>query len=340
MTATRDEGLMGQVALQAARPVEFYAEFLSHMKIEFKAAFDAHMCEERRRGGRDICTYVPIIPGGPKPTASPEEQIAALVYDEMPDVYVGFQYKERLCPSFRRKFLGRGLFDVRRRDGTNPDFAACGLDGALPEVHVFGACPFVFVIDERNLAPLPEPRGWADLLDPMYAGKVCFNGTKYGCDLNILLYVARRFGMGGLEALRRNVASTTHASRMGRYLGTSQNGGAGVYVMSSFFAHACAQNRVRCHMVWPEEGAAFQPLFIMGKTGSMQRCRAAWDFVLGEQWGRRLAENRFPVTDPRVDNRLEGPLDWFGWDYICRDDIDGVVARIDELFGDVPSLGK
>lgn len=334
-------GLAERVADQAARPVEFYAEFLSHMKGEFKLAFDAVMREERRRGGRDICTYVPIMPGGgPRTDATAEEQIAALTFEDMPDVYVGFQYKERLCPSFRRKFLGRGLFDERPRAGLNADFAACGLDDAVPEVHVFAACPFVLVIDERNLGPLPEPRSWADLLDPMYAGKVCFNGTKYGCDLNVLLYIARRYGVDALADLRRNVVSETHASRMGRYLGTGQNGGAGVCVMSSFFAHACTRGRPRSHMVWPADGAAFQPLFIMGKRGSMERCRAAWDFVLGEEWGQRLADNCFPSTHPAVENRLEGPLDWFGWDFICRDDIDAVVERIDALFGDVPNFGK
>ena len=41
-----------------------------------------------------------------------------------------------------------------------------------------------------------------------------------------------------------------------------------------------------------------------------------------------------------MENGLEGPLGWFGWDFIYREDIDRIVARIDELFADVPNFKK
>lgn len=339
------EALRERLARQDEAPVELRAEFLAHMKVEFKDAFEEAMLGWCRAGGGQVRTYVPTIPGGPRPTLAPEERVAALSYEDMPQVQVGFQYKESLCPAFRRRFLGRGLFEDVPRPGLSRDFQGMGLDDArMAEVRIVAACPFVIVVDERNLGGAPEPRGWEDLLDPRLEGKVCFNGTKYGCDLNVLLFIARRFGEEGLERLRRNVARSCHASRMVRYMGTSRNGGAGVYVMSSFFAHVCASAKPRCHMVWPAEGAACQPIFVMGKKGSLKRYPETYSFLLGSAWGQRLADNYFPSTNPLVDNRLEGPdggrLDWFGWDFILRDDIDAIVARIDALFGDVPGFEK
>ena len=339
-------GLTAEAARQAARPVEFQGEFLAHMKVEFKRELDRVLLEHRRQTGEDVCTYVPIIPGGPGPDLPYQERIANLTYEDLPAVSAGFQYKEWLCPAFREKFYGRGLFEELRREGPgtegglNPDFAPFGVDDRCPEVHIFAACPFVMVVDERNLGDLPEPRSWLDLLDSRYEGAVCFNGTKYGPDLNILLYLARLYGDDALDRMRRNTASTTHASRMVRYMGTSRNGRAPIYVMNSFFAHVCASSRPRCHLVWPEDGAACQALFMVGKTGSYKRYRFLYDFVLGEEWGRRLAENRFASANPRVENGLEGPLGWFGWDFIYREDIDRIVARIDDLFGDVPNFKK
>jgi hypothetical protein len=330
------------VALQDTRHIEFMGELLSQMKLVLKRGFDEMAMDYRRNTGRAIRSYIPVIPGGPTPTVPPEERIRRETFDDLPQVSVGFQYRERMCPEFRDKFLGKGLFEVLGdRVPARELSSGCTIFGGLDEIRIFSCCPFVMVVDLANLSASGIkriPTTWADLLDPVFEDSICINGTKYGPDLNILMYIERRFGERGLRALRENVAGVTHASRMCRYIGTKRNAGTVVYLMPAYFASIC-EGKARARVVWPEDGAAFQPIFLMGKLGSYEDLRVVYDYVLGKGLGRQLADNRFPVTNPEVDNSLEGRgLDWFGWDYVLDPHVGERISRASVLFESVPKL--
>jgi hypothetical protein len=325
---------------QSANRIVFEAEFLGHTKMVMKAALDREIIKQEDQSSKNMCHYIPVIPGGPSPTIPTEKQIELTEYSDLPDIYVGFQYKEKLCPSFRKKFLMNDEFECLSYGAMNSDFKECGIEAGIDQAHIFACCPFIFVVDKKNLGGAPIPNSWQDLMKPEYKDKICINGTKYGPDLNVLLFYDRLFGHEGIAKLRDNTCATMHASRMNRYMGTSSNYGAGIYIMSWFFARA-GRSKPSCKVIWPKEGAAFQPIFVMGKHGTFKKYRYIYDYLLGPECGQVLADNCFPALHPCVLNHLEGKrLNWFGWDYVTQDCTDESVAYVEDMFNDLQGSAR
>lgn len=321
---------------QSQRKPELRAEFLAHMKLVFRDRFTQYVNGLNRQTGFEICADIPVIPGGPGPKLTPQEYISALTLEDIPPLQVNFQFKERLCRQFREKFLDKGYFESLPRGPVPAELEPLRLEKTPPEIFPFAFYPFVFLVSPSRLGGAPVPRSWRALLDPAYRGKIAINGTKYGPEISILMFVLARYGETGLKALRENISGADHASRLCRYIGTPLAGGCAVSLVPAFFAEA-ASGRGGTELIWPEEGAVVQPIFLTVRRGALPRLKPAVDYILGEEWGRCLAENRVVSAAAGVENRLGGGLAWAGWDFMLSEDIDEKIALIDRTFGSLPS---
>lgn len=319
------ESFTEELKRQTKADVEFRGEFIGHIKMILRNEFAAKNMEWQKEGF-DCLTYIPTIMGHRR-----EGETGALP-GPFPDILTGFQINEMLDLIYRKDFSEFGPVP-------NPpmpeQYSYLQLDQAFPQFGVFALNLFQIVIDHRNLDGLPVPKSWEALLDPMYRGKICLNGTKYGPDLHILAWFYKKFGTRGVEGLKKNVGAAMHASRMSRNMGSKQ--GYGICVINRFFALAC-KGREGIELIWPREGAIVQPIWVMVKAGKAGKYATLLAFLFGSRLGQIMADNGYISLAEGVTYKAEpeGLLDWYGWDLIQRKDSPEIVTYLRKLFQDVP----
>lgn len=327
------EPLMERIRAQSARPVGFYGEMIGSMKMLMRADLEKYAASRVLSPGETVNTYIRTIMGTPSPLF-PGEGNADCMFDTLPDIIVSNQMSGFLTGPFF-EMARKKDWEVLPRLDRHPAFSDCGLDDMCGGFYIFGACPFVFMIDKEKLGSLPVPHSWEDIFDTAYRGRICINGTRHGPDITILLYLCQRFGMDRLLTLHDNIASSLHGSSMARNIATGRNGNIAIYLSTAFFAYAHGEDE-RISIIWPEDGAPFQPCTLLVKKGCAERYRWVIDYVLGKRFGSLLSKNWYPSTRADLNgNMLDGKkLCWCGWEYLNDRRTPDVIAKIREIFAD------
>jgi ABC-type Fe3+ transport system substrate-binding protein len=87
-------------------------------------------------------------------------------------------------------------------------------------------------------------------------------------------------------------------------------------------------------VIWPEDGALIMPMYLLAKAEPKRDLKPFLDFVLGERYGQKSADNGYPVLNPAVDNKLpdNAGFKWLGWDYIRSYSMEELYKRVMEIF--------
>ncbi len=203
-----------------------------------------------------------------------------------------------------------------------PRHAACGLADPAGIATPLALIPFVFLVDAARLGDLPLPSRWADLLNPLYAGKIVFGGWKpekaatYDeCNRFFLAAMLRDFGEDGIKSLAANVAGLMHTPRMPRMAGTGRDGGGAIYILPWFFAEICPR-RSHTRMIWPQDGALVMPIYLLARRGLSGPAARLADYLLGDEFGMKLMRNCYPPAwshQAQDHYPLGAALKWMGW---------------------------
>jgi ABC-type Fe3+ transport system substrate-binding protein len=231
----------------------------------------------------------------------------------------------------------RGWFTPLALPSVHPLFG--GLDLADPKkiFSLYGAMPYVLVVNHKRLNGRASPRRIDDLLKPEFDGSVAVPYARDDITEHLLLCVWRKSGADGIRALARNVAQTGHAPELISDMTAHNDGGPCVYLLSWFFANTVPK-RDHIEIVWPQDGALLCPLYAVAKDDLTAAQKAAADFLFGAELGQSLSEGWFAHVNPDVRYRLDmdgNPrFQWVGWDYIYEKPLEKRVAEIERVFCD------
>lgn len=140
----------------------------------------------------------------------------------------------------------------------------------------------VLAYNRQMLRPEDAPKGWADLLDPRFAGQLTMpSPLESGSALTSILYLYQRFGEDYFSGLRRN--EVLAAGGNGSTLSRLQSGERPVgMVLMENLLQAEAKGMDSVAMVLPEEGALTipSPLAVLANSDQPELARrvAAWFF--------------------------------------------------------------
>jgi ABC-type Fe3+ transport system substrate-binding protein len=195
---------------------------------------------------------------------------------------------------------------------------------------IFGAMPYVLLVNHRRLNGRPAPRKIADLTNPVYEGSL---GTGFAPDditELLLLEIAKEQGEAGIRALARNIGFTGRVPEMSAdALGNRE--GCCVYFISWFFAHAVPK-RDYLEIIWPEDGAVLNPMYALIKKDLNEPQKAAAEWLFSRELGQIMADGWFAHVNGEVNHALppDARIRWVGWDYLYEK---GLVPRIREIEG-------
>lgn len=253
--------------------------------------------------------------------------------EEFPDAVMTTGFGNFFKDEFVEKFIMPGYFKSAARERVNKDFASEGFEDPDGNYTLYSVFPYVLLIDLKKLGELPVPRRWSDLLNPVYENNIIIGGSEKSLSMVPLLYLHKEFGEEGLAKFAPNVKDAWHNAKMAKTAGTSSAEGAAVYVLPWFFARSCPR-REATEIVWPEDGAYTGPMYLIVKESGGQKLKAISDYITGEKFGGRSANNFYPALHPNVDNKLppQAKLKWLGWDYIKSHSMDQLIERVDHVF--------
>ncbi|MDR3301654.1 MAG: ABC transporter substrate-binding protein [Spirochaetaceae bacterium] len=219
----------------------------------------------------------------------------------------------------------------------HPLFQGLQLDDPKKIFTLYGAMPYVLVVNHRRLNGRAAPRRIDDLIKSEYSGSVAVPYAPDDITEHLLLSIWRKSGADGIQALARNVlpALTGHAPELISDMIANKDGGACVYLMTWFFANS-APKRDYIEVVWPEDGALLCPLYAVAKADLTAPQKAAADFLLGAELGQKLSEGWFAHINPdvryKLDRESKPHFQWEGWDYIYEKPLEERVAEIERMF--------
>jgi hypothetical protein len=102
---------------------------------------------------------------------------------------------------------------------------------------IFGAMPYILLVNHRRLKGRPVPRRIADLTGAEYEGSLGVGFSPDDISELLLLEIWKEQGEQGIRALARNIGFIGRAPEMAADM-TANREGCGVYLISWFFAHA------------------------------------------------------------------------------------------------------
>ncbi len=250
--------------------------------------------------------------------------------DHLPQIIASIGFGDFFRRGFVERFVDAGVFAAPQPEGVTPMHRAAGIVDPDGRYLVYGLTPYIFLIDRKRLGDLPVPRRWADLLDPIYAGQVNMCGDGDDMADAVLLSIHKDFGMQGIARFAANTRGLMHSSRMAKSGGAPQAGG--IYILPYFFAETTRQPD---HMqtVWPEDGAAASPLYMLAKRTARPRLDRLIDFFATGFGQIESARWFLPLTGPLPQSLPPGAaIKWIGWDYIRATDITALRDRLNGEF--------
>lgn len=328
-----DAGFPTEHDLEEAGQLNFLSYTPCVFRNTFKEGLDRALKAHHRKTGNAFKNYGPIM-GCHNCTDDPYEGLWQRPdIDSFPDAIASKGFSDFFRRQFMERFVKQGCFTNVWEGPVNALFDKAGLIDPDGWFTVYSVIPFVILVDKRKLGDLPAPRRWSDLLDPRYRGNVIFAGPGDRLADTPLIHLYAEHGDEGLMRLAANVRSIWSGAEIAKEAGSTNSSGAAIYVLSWFFARSCPRTDA-VSVIWPDDGAAVGPIYMLVKRARAKEAAPAINYVLSTEFGLKSAQSCFPVIHPGVDNQLpEGAsFKWIGWDYVKSHDTIELTDRAQELF--------
>ncbi len=253
--------------------------------------------------------------------------------EKLPGMIASIGFGDFFRKGFSERFVQTGVFEAVLPKQVHPMHEAAGIVDPLGQYIIYGLTPYILLIDTRRLGDIPLPDRWEDLLDPCYKGQINMCGDGDDMADAVLVNYYKEYGMEGIERFAANTQGLLHSSRMGKSGGASQAGG--IYIIPYFFAETSRQPDYM-KVIWPEDGAAASPLYLLAQRREQQRLARLIEFFT-EGFGQIESARWFmplsgPVPDSLKTLRKDARIKWAGWDYIRGNEITAIRDELNFTF--------
>ncbi|MDR3161142.1 MAG: ABC transporter substrate-binding protein [Spirochaetaceae bacterium] len=263
--------------------------------------------------------------------------------EDLPDIIVAPGFSPFFCRPFVERFRNRGCFSSVFAGDRSPAFREQGLADPDAYYDILAFNPLVFLVDKTREPDLPSPRRWEDLLSPRYEGRIAYRGRddRDFCE-GVLLTVFRCAGEEGIAALGRTVKCRLHPAEMVKLAGSGREDAPCISVIPYAFGRLALRNkRNPVELVWPDDGAAVNPLVMTVKRGCGPAVREMAEMLTGKDMGVILREGGMYAVRPAEGTEAGGedetglppgkPYQFVGWDFLKNHDIGALLPRLNGI---------
>jgi len=316
-------------------------DFIGHaycpIKERFKNAYDIF---EAKYNSEHETKLRGVIPMG---------SCGADIYDNLSAVGTESKFPFVLTESGYGEFITDGFLTDERKQSwfsapalperINPLFRGLNLADPKGLFTVYGAMPYILLVNRKKLGGRNVPRKIADLASPEYENAVAVGYAPDDITELLLMEIHSELGDSGIRQLARNIALAGNAQQLIQSA-ISKDDGRSVYLMSRFFANA-APKHGEIELIWPEDGALFCPLYILARKAESPEKNAVLDFLFGKDLGQAMADGWFAHINADVGHNVPeyAKFRWVGWDYIYETDFTKRINGIEKIYYGEKPLG-
>lgn len=240
---------------------------------------------------------------------------------KLPAVIASIGFGDFWRKGFVSNFVDRGLFEAVLPEVINPLYLEASMLDPKGAYTVYGVTPYIFLVDHQKLGSRPVPRTWSDLLRPEYKGELAMCGDGDDMADAVLLNLYKDHGLDGLTGLAANTKSLMHSSRMAKVSGTNAPDAGAIFIIPLFFAES-TKLPAHVEVVWPADGAAASPLYLLAKKTEQARLRRLLDFFTHDFGAIDSATWFIPLDGSRPSPLpSQARLKWVGWDFVAANDV-------------------
>ena len=310
--------------------LDFYGNTICPLKFTFKDALEVLERNHASDTGQKRKCYVEA---GKNSNDSCDELWSNPDPEMFPSLLLSKEFNQYLGQDFQKRMAEKGYFtaDFYGDLKINPNFEQAGLMDPQKQYGVYGVMADVLLVDRKKLGDIPVPMTRAKLLDPEYKDQIILFG-KDRTELSnaTFLYIYKEFGMEGIRRLAHNVRHAAHGSQMARLAGSANPEGAGICLVSWFFARTCVRPGVEIH--FPADGCMTLPMYGLVRKDRLEQVRDIVDYIIGDAFADACVKAFTPPANGNVDDTFPGTLAWLGWDYIRSHDINAIAEQCKDVF--------
>jgi ABC-type Fe3+ transport system substrate-binding protein len=252
--------------------------------------------------------------------------------EKLPSIIASIGFGDFWKKEFVNRFVHTGTFEAVLPSRINPLFERAGMIDPEGCYTIYGATPYIFLVDTRRLGSLPIPRLWEDLLDPRYRNEIVMCGDGDDMADAVVLNVFKEHGIEGLRQLAGNVKTIMHSSTMAKIAGSNDPDAAAVFIIPCFFAESTKQP-AHVRVVWPEDGAAASPLYFLAKKSDRERLAGLISFFTEGFATIESASWFMPIGRTDLSNfPPHAALKWIGWKFIEENDVNTMRDQLNMTF--------
>jgi putative spermidine/putrescine transport system substrate-binding protein len=254
--------------------------------------------------------------------------------NSLSDIYLSAGFELFFSKSFRDKLHKDGSFKNLIDDEINSRFTNLNLKDPRNLMSIVSLVPAVFMLNLEEQGDLPEPKTWADILQPEFENKVALPVGDFDLFNAILLNIYKEHGMTGIQKLGKCLIKSMHPAEMVKTAGKKNVEKPYVTIMPYFFTKMLSGLKT-VKVYFPEDGAIVSPVFMLARD--REDVRQLAKAVASKEIGEILTQKGlFPSMNPEVKNVLpdenEATFKWVGWDFIETHDIDQVISETMTVF--------
>lgn len=264
-----------------------------------------------------------------------EDVIKANHPEKLADIFIsaGFDlfFEETLMGKFKKEHIFKDITKIEKynKDFQNEEISLKDPDG---DYSMLGVVPAVFLVNKNMLGDRELPKSWADLLKPEFRKSVSLPISDFDLFNSILININKNYGEEGVANLGRALLENLHPSQMVKSDKMKENTPT-VTIMPYFFTKMIKEEGPMIP-IWPEDGAAISPIFMLTKKEKANKLQKIVDYLAGEEIGKVFShQGLFPTVNPNVDNKISGKkFMWCGWDYIHNNNIGEILENCKKIF--------
>lgn len=255
--------------------------------------------------------------------------------EKLADIFIsaGFDlfFEDKLMGKFKKENIFKDITGIKEynKDFNNNEISLKDPDG---DYSMLGVVPAVFLVNTSELNGREIPKTWKDLLKPEFEKSVSLPISDFDLFNSILINIYKTYGKEAVTKLGKSLLQNLHPSQMVKSDKFKENVPT-VTIMPYFFTKMIKENSSMI-AVWPEDGAAVSPIFMLTKENKKDKIKKIAEFLSGEKVGKILShQGLFPSVNPNVNNNLDDKkFLWVGWDYIHENNIGEILKECKELF--------
>lgn len=257
--------------------------------------------------------------------------------DQLADVYLSAGYDLFFGDDNFERFAKNDIFSTPELKVEYNDLFANKLKISDPNHtrYIIACVPAVFVINTKALGDRDIPKTWADIMKPEFKDSLSLPVKDLEMFNAMLLGIYSKYGYDGISKLGSNLLSSMHPAQMTKIKPSLLQGPQwAVSVMPYFFTNMMEENPL-VEIVWPEDGAILNPIFLTIKKSSLEKAKPFIEYMLSDEMTTIFsAGGKFPSTLKSAPNEATTTNDflWSGWDLLQKENIPEILHNSANYF--------